>query len=84
MDFRLSLREDGRYDREFDGVSDQGQWQLDEAEKAISFHSADPEHSDAYWIMQLHGAENASTLLILCLARIVSRNLPILFYRVHL
>ncbi|MGH7169322.1 MAG: hypothetical protein ACRELG_03485 [Gemmataceae bacterium] len=91
-DHHLFLDHDGRYEwtvrRESDYERrDAGHWEYDEAEKVLQLQ---PEMADesgptcrAWRVLSVTTCEDSNVLLVLRALILASRNLPILFYRVH-
>jgi hypothetical protein len=91
-DYRLFLDHDGRYERtvrrEPDYVrKDTGRWFHDEAEGVLRLESDTPEDADrmssSWWVLSVRTCEDSSCILVLRWVALASRNLPVLFYRVH-
>ena len=85
-DYRLSLNPDGSFERtvrepDYE-CTDRGSWIPEHAGQALRLKSADPQAPDAdsSW----HVLEFTGTTLLVQLLALASRNLPVLFYRVHL
>jgi hypothetical protein len=92
LDIRLFIDHDSRYEwteRAEPGHSSQqvGRWTLDEGETVIRFQPDATDNlspqSRSWSILSVTTCEDANTLLVLREAILASRNLPILFYRVH-
>jgi hypothetical protein len=91
-DFHLFLDHDGRYERtmrrepDFE-LRDKGKWEYCEAENLLELKPeppADPNQAFQGWrVLSVKGCEDSNVLLVLRQAILASRNLPILFYRVH-
>jgi hypothetical protein len=91
-DYHLFLDHDGRYEwmerREPDYEHrEAGHWEYDEAHKVLQLQ---PEMADesgprrhAWRVLSVTSCEDSNVLLVLRQAILASRNLPILFYRVH-
>lgn len=97
-DYRLFLDLDSRYERTICGEgdatcpsyssNDAGRWAYDEEEHLLHLESASPTEdepcSSGDWeVLAVHTCEGSNVLLVLRKAILASRNLPILFYRVH-
>jgi hypothetical protein len=91
-DFHLFLDLEGRYERTvrrdpgFE-IRDTGKWEYQEAEKLLQLEPDAPGDSNkefrCWWVLSVNGCEDSNVLLVLREAILASRNLPILFYRVH-
>jgi hypothetical protein len=90
-DYALSLRADGTYQRTTEqqpGVSliERGRWEHHRPDKVLRLIpdvGETNEKDSLWWILDLLGWEGVNTILILREVMLASRNLPILFYRVH-
>jgi hypothetical protein len=91
-DYCLFLDHDGRYERTArrdPGYErcDAGSWKFDETEKVLRLNSDTPDESDrnsAGWsVLSVSTCETSNVLLVLREIVLASRNLPIIFYRVH-
>jgi hypothetical protein len=91
-DFHLFLDHDGRYQRVIRREPDYerrdtGRWSYNEAENLLllDYDSADEfeKTSDGWRVLAVKGCEDSNVLLVLRAAILASRNLPIVFYRVH-
>lgn len=91
-DHHLFLDHDSRYERlvrrEPDYERrDRGRWEYDEAESAIRLISDSPDEDDrmsgGWRVLSVSTCEESNVLLVLREIVLASRNLPILFYRVH-
>jgi hypothetical protein len=92
IDYRLFLDHDGRYERtichEPDSERrDTGRWFHDESEGVLRLESDTPDDADrmssCWWVLSVRTCENSNCILVLRWATLASRNLPVLFYRVH-
>lgn len=91
-DYHLFLDHDGRYERtvrrepEYER-RDAGRWEYQEADKVLRLEPDSPDESDwmsgGWWVLSVSTCEDSNVLLVLRAALLASRNLPILFYRVH-
>jgi hypothetical protein len=91
-DFHLFLDHDGRYERvirrepDYDR-RDAGRWSYNEAENLLLLEYDAPDEfektSDGWRVLAVTGCEDSNVLLVLRAAILASRNLPIVFYRVH-
>jgi hypothetical protein len=92
-DYHLFLDHNGRYERairqepEYER-RDAGRWEYDKAEKVLRLISNSPEdesdqRSGSWWVLSVTTCEDSNVLLVLRECKLASRNLPILFYRVH-
>jgi hypothetical protein len=91
-DFHFFLDHDGRYARkvrrepDFE-LRDNGKWECHEAENLLQLEPEMPGDSNkefsGWRVLSINGCEESNVLLILREAILASRNLPILFYRVH-
>jgi hypothetical protein len=91
-DYHLFLDHDGRYERavcwEPDGERrDTGCWQYQDGEKVLQLNSDMDNESDrmssSWRVLSVATCETSNVLLVLREIVLASRNLPILFYRVH-
>ena len=89
-DWELSLFRNGSYERRTaavrrpdKGVSEKGAWFCEEGNSLLVLRPTEGK-SSRWNIHDVTGLERANTLLVLREAILASRNLPILFYRVHL
>jgi hypothetical protein len=92
-DISLFLDYDGRYERverrEPDYEQrDAGRWDFNEADDTLRLTSDEPDSpprrmSGEWWVLAVTTCESSNVLLVLREAKLASRNLPILFYRVH-
>lgn len=92
-DFRLFLNPDGTYERvvrrqpDYERV-DRGRWHHREGEETLRLESETPNEedriSDRWWILSVKTCEESNCLMVLRWMALASRNLPVLFYRVHL
>jgi hypothetical protein len=88
-DFHFFLDHDGRYERfvrrepDFE-LRDKGKWEYQEAENLFQIQPDSPDDSNKEFrrwrVLSVNGCETSNVLLVL---REASRNLPIVFYRVH-
>jgi hypothetical protein len=93
IDYKLSLHPGGTFERhtrsELEGErTDQGRWHHEEGGDVMRLESDTPDEFDRisslYWVLEIKGLEEANTIMVLRWCALASRNLPILFYRVHL
>jgi hypothetical protein len=93
IDYRLFLDPDGTFERRTrmepdDERVDRGIWrhQAEEEVMRLESHTPDPFDgiSSLYWVLSVKTCEESNCLMVLRWAALASRNLPILFYRVHL
>lgn len=91
-DYLLFLDHDGRYEwmvrREPDyECRDAGRWEYHEAENILQLQSEMAGESGpkdrGWWVLSVTMCEDSNVLLVLRKAILASRNLPILFYRIH-
>lgn len=91
-DYHLFLDHDGRYERTVRCEPDYerrdaGRWEYQEAEKVLRLNSDTPDEADrmsgGWWVLSVNTCEDSNVLLVLREVVLASRNLPILFYRVH-
>ena len=91
-DYHLFLDHDGRYQRSVQREPenqrcDAGQWAYDEGERVLRLASDTPDDSDrmsgGWQVLSVASCENSNVLLVLREIILASRNLPLLFYRVH-
>jgi hypothetical protein len=92
IDYRLFLDHDGRYERTVrhdpdTARRDSGRWFHDEAEGVLRLESDAPDDTDrlssSWWVLSVHTCEDSNCILVLRWVALASRNLPVLFYRVH-
>jgi hypothetical protein len=92
LDYHLFLDHDGRYEwivlREPDYERrDAGRWEYHEADKVLRLESDTPDEFDrmsgGWRVLSVTTCEDSNVLLVLRALVLASRNLPILFYRVH-
>jgi hypothetical protein len=92
-DYRLFLNPEGSYERVVRGEqgyerADRGKWHHAEGEGVLCLESEAPDDADrvsSRWsILYVKTCESSNCLMALRWAALASRNLPILFYRVHL
>jgi hypothetical protein len=91
-DFHFFLDHDGRYERtvrrepDFE-LRDKGKWEHHEAENLLQLEPDAPDDSNqcfhGWRVLSINGCEDSNVLLVLRQAILASRNLPIIFYRVH-
>jgi len=91
-DYRLLLNPDGTYERivrcepGFERV-DRGRWDHKEGDETLRLESETPDDaeriSNQWWVLSVKTCEESNCLMVLRWAALASRNLPILFYRVH-
>jgi hypothetical protein len=91
-DHHLFLDHDGRYERTVRRGPDYerrdaGRWEYREAEGVLRLEPDTRDDSDRmsgeWWVLSVSTCEDSNVLLVLREAVLASRNLPILFYRVH-
>jgi hypothetical protein len=92
LDYHLFLDHDGRYERivrrepDFER-KDAGRWEYQEAQEVLRLKSDTPDEcgqtSTRWRVLSVHTCEDSNVLLVLREVVLASRNLPILFYRVH-
>jgi hypothetical protein len=91
-DYHLFLDNDGRYERTVRGEPDYerrdiGRWEFDDAGQVLRLVSETTDESDwapgLWWVLSVTTCEDSNVLLVLRQVILASRNLPILFYRVH-
>ena len=87
-DYRLFLDHDGRYERTVRRESDSerrdtGRWFHDEADGVLRLESDTPADADRWWVLSVDTCEDSNCILVLRWVGMASRNLPVLFYRVH-
>ena len=92
-DFHLFLNPDGTYERvvrcqpEYERV-DRGRWHHKESHETLRLESDSPNEDDhissQWWVLSVKTCEDSNCLMVLRWLALASRNLPILFYRVHL
>jgi hypothetical protein len=91
-DYHLCLDPDGtyqrtiRYDPDFERV-DCGRWHHKEGDETLRLESETPDDSDRisdqWWVLSVKTCEDSNCLMVLRWVALASRNLPILYYRVH-
>lgn len=93
IDYRLFLNHDGSFERlvRQDATGDRvdrGRWQHKDGDELLSMESELPDEkskiSDAWSVLSVKTCEGSNCLMVLRWFALASRNLPILFYRVHL
>ena len=93
IDYRLFLEPNGTFERstcqEPDAERvDRGRWDHKEGEEVMRLESELPDEFDRissdYWVLSVTTCEDSNCLMVLRWVALASRNLPILFYRVHL
>ena len=92
-DFRLFLNPDGTYERvvrcqpDYERV-DRGRWHHKEGDETMRLESETPDDHDRissrWWVLSVKNCEDSNCVMVLRWSALASRNLPILFYRVHL
>jgi hypothetical protein len=87
-DWFLSLRPSGEFHRSvrWEGGErvDRGSWFHDEEARVLRLESEEGGEPTTNWaILEIRGLEGANTLLLLREVVLASRNLPLLFSRVH-
>jgi hypothetical protein len=91
-DYRLFLDHDGRYERtvrrepDYERI-DAGRWFHDEANGVLRLESDKPDDTDdissTWFVLSVRTCEDSNCILILRSVALASRNLSVLFYRVH-
>jgi hypothetical protein len=91
-DYHLFLDHGNRYERavrcepDIDR-GDTGRWSYDEADRVLQLEPDTPDNSypmgDRWSVLSVATCEDSNVLLVLRELLFASRNLPILFYRVH-
>jgi hypothetical protein len=91
-DYRLFLDHDGRYERTIRREpdyerKDAGRWFHDESANVLRLESDTSGEagrtSSSWWLLSVSTCEDSTCILVLREAVLASRNLPVLFYRVH-
>jgi hypothetical protein len=91
-DMHLFLDHDGRYVRVIRHQPDYerrdtGRWSHNEGENLLLLEYDSPDEfeksSEGWRVLTVNGCEDSNVLLVLRAAILASRNLPIVFYRVH-
>jgi hypothetical protein len=90
-DYHLFLNHDGRYERKIRKEPDYerhdtGRWSHDVAEDVLELDSDAPDELDqisSSWRVLSVTTCNSNCLMVLRWLALASRNLPVLFYRVH-
>jgi len=91
-DYRLFLDHDGHYERTVrpetgDEQRDSGRWFHDEADGVLRLEPDTPGDSDdmstQWWMLSVRTCEESNCIMVLRWVALASRNLPVLFYRVH-
>jgi hypothetical protein len=93
-DHVLSLRPDGgfvwRSRRDGPGEDcSRGAWRHDRRERALYFTPSEPgpgygpDRPQLWRVMEIAGLEGTNTIMVLRWVALAARNLPVLFYRVH-
>ncbi|MBX7104591.1 MAG: hypothetical protein K1X57_10955 [Gemmataceae bacterium] len=91
-DYRLFLDHDGRYEwtvRREPGYEEKvtGRWFHEEAEGVLRLESDTPDDTgrmlSSWWVLSVRTCEDSNCILVLRRVALASRNLPVLFYRVH-
>jgi hypothetical protein len=92
-DIRLFLDPDGNYERsvrsepENEPRIDRGKWHHKEGDDVLCLESlseGNQGHTEDWWVLSVKTCEDSNCLMVLRWAGLASRNLPMLFYRVHL
>jgi hypothetical protein len=92
-DYSLCLDPEGTYHRVVRGEDgservDQGKWHHAEGEGILRLESETPDDADRisnrWWVLSVKTCEDSNCVMVLRRAALASRNLPVLFYRVHL
>src|SRR5262245_46957343 len=91
-DYHLFMDHDGRYERVIRRDSDYerqdaGRWSYSDADNLLVLEYDSPDEiektSDGWRVLAVKNCEDSNVLLVLRAAILGSRNLPIVFYRVH-
>ena len=91
-DYHLFLDKNGRYERTERAEPDYerrdaGRWEYVKENEILALESDAPDQSgrksEAWRVLAVHTCEDSNVLLVLRQVILASRNLPILFYRVH-
>jgi hypothetical protein len=91
-DYHLFLNHDGRYERTVRREPDYeqrdtGRWSHDEDEGVLLLELDTPDKSNQtssrWWVLSVTTCEDSNCLMVLRWIALASRNLPVLFYRVH-
>lgn len=91
-DYHLFLNNDGRYEQTVRNEPDYerrdtGRWSHDEVEGVQRFEFDTPDDdsqmSQSWWVLAVKTCEDSNCLMVLRRIALASRNLPVLFYRVH-
>ena len=91
-DYHLFLDHDGRYERTVRREpaferKDSGRWEYRPDDKILQLQPETRKFgvrtAGAWWVLSVHSCEDSNVLLVLREAILASRNLPVLFYRVH-
>jgi hypothetical protein len=91
-DYHLVLNYDGRYERTVRREPDYeqrdaGRWSHDEDEGVLLLEFDTPDESNQtssrWWVLSVTTCEDSNCLMVLRWIALASRNLPVLFYRVH-
>jgi hypothetical protein len=92
-DYHLFLNIDGTFQRmqrrepDFELV-DHGRWYHKDGDGTMRLESDTPDdigwNSSEWWVLSVKTCEDSNCLMVLRRVALASRNLPILFYRVHL
>jgi hypothetical protein len=92
-DYHLFLNIDGTYERIVRRESDlehvtRGCWYHKEGDETLRLESETPDEdgriSSEWWVLSVKTCEDSNCLMVLRWVALAGRNLPILFYRVHL
>jgi hypothetical protein len=93
FDYHLFLNINGTYERKVrrgtdSEVVDRGRWHHKDGDETLRLESETPSDVDrissTWWVLSVKTCEESNCLMVLRWAALASRNLPILFYRVHL
>jgi hypothetical protein len=87
-DYHLFLDHDGRYERSVRSEHgyerrDTGRWECDEGERILLLSSDSEGRSESWRVLSITTCEDSNIILVLRQIVLASRNLPLLFYRVH-
>jgi hypothetical protein len=91
-DYHLFLNHDGRCERTIRQEPnyerrDTGRWSHDETEGVLRLDFDTPDDdsltSSSWWVLSVTTCEDSNCLMVLRWVALASRNLPVLFYRVH-
>jgi hypothetical protein len=92
-DFCLFLNPDGTFERVVRWApekerKDRGHWFHKEGDETLRLESESQDEeariSNRWWVLSVSSCEGSNCLMVLRWAALASRNLPVLFYRIHL